>query len=1090
MADLFGYTPTQSVVAPQSTRLNVQAPSSDAFQSIQGIINSALEMKKTQNRVESQQLQNEASLVSAQSQLQRQWNAEQEAKAKSQADAAKDQKKLEIANLKTQAATDVALRERNYNASVQAIQGNPELSEADKVSALRAFSQQYVAENDTLLQSLPNEVFSSVKDKVFSNSETAAKTFNDFLATVDKSNFETDMAIKTDSFIRIVDINSMKSSYKDEMTAAGASGITPKEFGDLQTDYVISNFRTALNSEDLEKTHNYQTLNDAQAFMLKYYGIDKRNRVKVEGFLKEIDDIRTKVDAAVLSSIKQASSIQNKPFFDSYLAHGLSNGAIQPDQANLLRAQYLKDGASVSELEQQEAERIMAKAGEGVPDYVTMTSNGIKTKVKTLVTDKLIQNLHTGELTPQFVEEFKRIDSKTFKDKASNDIDRKMRRIKDLSVQAQNEKDPQKAQALIQERDALFGKVQTNLRYIDSDLERSQAMMVEAYKTVVLSGNFENVQKAYELIGNPADVPNLKDSTLIEKITEDVSLDMQDEALKSAAILKASGYNSSEIYDIIKNTHSYKSYGDMSFQMSQKTHDMFVGNQISSKAVPYFEEAIRAEGSLGTSQKSIELRDSIISVLDGENPRVNMKGANLRFENDEGGLVELLMSPETWQSFKKELDARYDADNPAGTGLERWGYEASGSIAPKVAELSNAFADVAQVPIAVGRTAGEALDFDAIGTAISDKTASLNKMFDDWLYQEVPFGKAWDSMTERNRVIDNNFSTNYEEEKAKIWKEALERGEQGAKVLAGGIQAPEDYDYMENVKESFSAIDDGLNWLGDGLKAPEDADFGKEVSNLFDAAFKTLQNMLDFTVSSAEAADVLPATNVVEGQVLFNTTNFNKNIGRIAEGRHGYDSTKETYTPMLTNDASEKGKADKDKSSDIGYGHKIKQSEWDTGVIHGVKFWDVEKKQAIPLTEMQVLEILDADMSENLTGVLPDWNKKIKERELGNSFDDINPQAQAVLTSLAFNVGSEKAKQWQNIFNNFGLYYPSMSAEETAQFAFDLRRDDAGKRTKGTDNRVMKELVSAGLIKDKATYDAVVARLPLHDEFSTFASTR
>ena len=218
--------------------------------------------------------------------------------------------------------------------------------------------------------------------------------------------------------------------------------------------------------------------------------------------------------------------------------------------------------------------------------------------------------------------------------------------------------------------------------------------------------------------------------------------------------------------------------------------------------------------------------------------------------------------------------------------------------------------------------------------------------------------------------------------------------------------------------------------------------------------------------------------------------NASVNIGRIAEGRHGYDSKTETYTPMITNDSAEKDLADDKKSRDIGYGHKIKKSEWDTGMIHGIKFWDLEKKQAIPLTEQDVLEILDADMSENLTGVLPDWNKKIKERELGNSFDDINPQAQAVLTSLAFNVGSKKAKQWKNIFNNFGLYYPSMSAEETAQFANDLRRDDGGKRTKGTDNRVMKELVSAGLIKDKATYDAVVARLPLQNEFSTFASTR
>lgn len=193
------------------------------------------------------------------------------------------------------------------------------------------------------------------------------------------------------------------------------------------------------------------------------------------------------------------------------------------------------------------------------------------------------------------------------------------------------------------------------------------------------------------------------------------------------------------------------------------------------------------------------------------------------------------------------------------------------------------------------------------------------------------------------------------------------------------------------------------------------------------------------------------------------TNTFIENIGMYGESDHG-------STPQLTNDAAEANKPDNEKSLDIGYGHKIRKGSKEdiSGEIHGIKYRN-EDGSYIPLTKEQKITILKEDF-KNSTNLArkSGWDKKLKDK--GGSWDELDPKYQNALSSLAINVGGAKAgDKWTKVLD-------AAMAEDPVAFAKELRRMDAGKYTKGMDNRVMKELFYAGIITSRSEVEKVLPK--------------
>ena len=196
------------------------------------------------------------------------------------------------------------------------------------------------------------------------------------------------------------------------------------------------------------------------------------------------------------------------------------------------------------------------------------------------------------------------------------------------------------------------------------------------------------------------------------------------------------------------------------------------------------------------------------------------------------------------------------------------------------------------------------------------------------------------------------------------------------------------------------------------------------------------------------------------------------NIGQIAETDHG-------DVPKATEDSSEADIPEDERSKDVGFGHKVKASENTSRKIHGITFID-EKGNYVPLTLENKKHILREDMKAelNLSRTIKtrikdgkkvkvkNWDQKLKEK--GSSWDKLGEKYRNVLTSLAYNTGGTVAG------DEFDKVLDAAINKDVVDFAKELRRNDDGEKTAGMDNRVLRELYYADLIKNASEVSSVL----------------
>lgn len=260
--------------------------------------------------------------------------------------------------------------------------------------------------------------------------------------------------------------------------------------------------------------------------------------------------------------------------------------------------------------------------------------------------------------------------------------------------------------------------------------------------------------------------------------------------------------------------------------------------------------------------------------------------------------------------------------------------------------------------------------------------------------------------------------------------------------------------YNDSLKMALQrARDISFTSVEDGQKSDEQKKFDKT---------KFLQGIVD---ASAKSSPPLRPENMSVAVAEIQTAtedSFYAGI-KLAEGTHGKTKAG-LYAPVDTNDTREKNF--KIKSKDIGYGHKVKDSETASKQIYGIPFINATG-DFIPLTEEQVETIYKEDMRVNLElARKAGWDKELKK--IGTTWEDLPEKFKLPLTSLAYNVGGNKAgSQWKDVLS-------AAKERNIINFASELRRKDGGKNTKGMDNRVIKELKAANLISDSSEVKSVL----------------
>lgn len=259
-----------------------------------------------------------------------------------------------------------------------------------------------------------------------------------------------------------------------------------------------------------------------------------------------------------------------------------------------------------------------------------------------------------------------------------------------------------------------------------------------------------------------------------------------------------------------------------------------------------------------------------------------------------------------------------------------------------------------------------------------------------------------------------------------------------------GRQSPPPIKKPEGLAEQFDAAVTANE--GDTLLKPivrPAFDKSKFLKNIADAAAK---------VQATEKITPMLRPRVMEEQAALQDSFF-ENISTIAERDHG-------SIPKATKDVGD------NTTLDIGYGHKITNTEKSLKEIHGVPYIDKAGKY-IPLTQKQKNTIFRKDMEMHLIEARKaGWDKKLKA--IGTRWEDLDTKYKLPLMSLAYNLGGANAgKQYTKVLQ---------AAKDTnlIDFARELRRTSTYKENgvikngynKGMDNRAVRELMYSGLITD------------------------
>lgn len=259
--------------------------------------------------------------------------------------------------------------------------------------------------------------------------------------------------------------------------------------------------------------------------------------------------------------------------------------------------------------------------------------------------------------------------------------------------------------------------------------------------------------------------------------------------------------------------------------------------------------------------------------------------------------------------------------------------------------------------------------------------------------------------------------------------------------------------------ELFSA-EDFYQWFGEaegnlGPEAVEAARMTGETFGLGNILKKGLSLAKKVAKPAAVAASVT-ASPMAQG------VEFPEFYNQLADQMETWHGGK----PMPTKDAAEKSTPEGERSKDIGFGHKIQESEEQSGMIHGIPFKD-EQGNYIELSREDAMAILEKDIEANVDLARKSgWDDKLAK--YGTSWEKLDDQYRMALSSLAYNVGGNMAgAEWDKVLD-------AAAKQDLKKFAKELRRKNNKRYTAGMDNRVAKELYYAGLIKSLSEVKSVL----------------
>lgn len=752
MADLFGYTATQNIVAPSSPtieiRPNMQA--ANAFKTLQETINTGL---KAASDVQAAEM----SLARTQAQIETANTAAAKEAKKAQDAAEAIRIKQEATGLYTALEANLAEAGADVNLQGQHVQG-------------------FLAGLDDLTKDANIEVLGKVDDSFNGFRRDIASRFSKTVRDYNINNAKSNTAATIPSFVSESEAGK-KQSYKDMQDMAFAAGIPKRDFGEFFVKSLNNYVTSRLDPEALANNYDYAQLDSMSNTIEQLANIDPFLNIEggeLNAARSKIVTLKNGIDSAVKANIELAISESDSAKFNELLKIGLDNGAFNADWANLKQKDYASTLLSSGKIAEAQAQTIIG-SGKTVP-LALITDSKVSNLVKAAYTADIVKQLNGAEApNAGYLKEQAAQNADLFGGLFKEAFNRNLNTA--LNALTEPAKTPEEQ---AQQRQTLFQTIQraNELSLVGgSAFTNKMRTKLAVVKTLMMNDKIKNIPDAMQAMENLDEFTVIPTSNSnVQKLRDDISMDQQNEAVRVFSALVRSGQaTEDEAFDLVSNQYKYQQIDGLDFKVSGKVLEDFQKLGLNEEAVGYFQRVLMQDGTLSTEERS-----QIEAVLNGTNPimRTQMNGGGFYFKNDEGSTYNFMLTQDQMKKLTSATADTFRMDNKA-IGVQAMVDDAMQVVAEdasKAWDMIEGFTVGAASPYML---AGRMImpDWGAVGETISEDMSNINQLIHNIYTDEMTNDEAWAIYDKANTARLDKLDARFQEGERKAWEDFRKRSD-------------------------------------------------------------------------------------------------------------------------------------------------------------------------------------------------------------------------------------------------------------------------------------------------------------------------
>lgn len=619
------------------------------------------------------------------------------------------------------------------------------LESAPNMEAIQEALTAFRAYTDNYLEGAPN--FNGEKGVINLNNELETKYANK-MGTFLKSQTDKDLEDATQgvatSLFFSPDIPPENragnfTAWVDYLVQNHSGYATKVEASNYVAETVIGAIKNNIVLDQNNIEGSYGQLAQAEAYIRQLTEFDRNltNKDVIVKGIKDIQDLKGKMDSVVKETINQSISLLDKETFDMYYEHAKNNGVYSDVELSTLNPKFSKAVLKSPEYILQTAAALAGK-DQGQTPTALITNSKIKSAVEDTYSEKVVRQFQGLEaMEPTFIRNLAINNPSIVQPRATSTINRFINEALNQVVDDKNTTNEEKQQVI----QNAIGRSNAILKTLGIMAPTEAKRKVSIVQTLLLGETpIQNIKEALHAIGNPDEFTLIPTSnTLVQNLREEMPLDQFNKAHEEFSILVKSGLITEEdAYESVVDTYGFEEINSYEAKISKPALMYLTNNGITANRLEAFDLFMRGESENSNIIPPDE-KAAYIRMMESGRVTLQLRGNALLFKNENNETYKFMFnSEEEREAIVKGVTDIYDEINTAGF-VETVTYDVMSNVSSELAVAYDRMSKLTTGVLSFPTTAGRIItpNMDILGNSFATFKTDVDKVLLSWYNGEL-----------------------------------------------------------------------------------------------------------------------------------------------------------------------------------------------------------------------------------------------------------------------------------------------------------------------------------------------------------------